>query len=84
VVYFFKVHNGKQTYTNPVDIPVGLWTGLPTTLFSLGDFLDGTDDCCFLGAALDGVTGALDEETLEVFDFILLFVAQKKRVVWSE
>jgi len=37
-----------------------------------------------LGAALDGVTGALDEKTLEVFDFISLFVAQKKRVVWSE
>ena len=84
MVYFFKVHNGKQTHTNPVDIPLGLWTGVPTTLFSLGDFLDGTDDCCFLGAALDGVTGALDEETLEVFDFISLFVAQKKRVVWSE
>ena len=66
-------------------IPVGLWTGLPITLFSLGDFLDGTADCCFLAAAFDGVTGALDAETLEVFDFILLFVGdQKSRVVWGE
>ena len=66
-------------------ILVGLWTGLPTTLFSLGDFLDGTADCCFLAAALDGVTGALDAETLEVFDFISLFVGdQKNRVVWGE
>ena len=54
------------------------WSTNHLKLFSLGDFLDGTDDCCFLGAALDGVTGALDEETLEVFDFISLFVAQKK------
>ena len=80
MVYFLKVHNGKQTYTNPVHIPVGLWTGLPTTLFSLGDFLDGTDDCCFLGAALDGVTGALDEETLEVFDFISLSLHKKNKL----
>ena len=66
-------------------IPVGLWTGLPITLFSLGDFLDGTAASCFLAAALNGVPGALDAETLEVFGFILLFVGdQKNRVVWGE
>ena len=65
-------------YTNPVYTPVGLWTGLPITLFSLGYFLDGTADCCFLAAAFDGVTGALDAETLEVFDFISLFVDDQK------
>ena len=66
-------------------IRVGLNTGLPTTLFSLGDFLAGTADCCFLASALEGVTGALDDETLQVFDFILLFVGdQKNRVVWGE
>ena len=72
-------------YTNPLYIPVVLMTGLPTTLSSRGDFLAGTADCCFLAAALGGVTGALDHVTFEVLDFILLFVGdQKNQVVWGE
>ena len=62
-------------------IPVGQWTGLPTTLFSLGDFLDGTADCCFLAAALDGVSRALNAETLKAFDFISLFIGDQKNQV---
>ena len=55
-------------------------TGLPTTLFSRGDFLAGTADACFLAAALDGVTGALDYVTFEVLDFISLFVGDIRKL----